>query len=106
MRHTFNEVGLTFTKRFRCACGRRLTSGGEKSWRVKTSRASAPPVVKDHSIKTWFASPRLRHSEKPEAAREIIQRLFDGPYAELFARKHTVGWDCFGDQLPSGQDML
>ena len=25
MRLTFNEIGLTFTKRFRCACGRRLT---------------------------------------------------------------------------------
>jgi hypothetical protein len=25
MRTTFQEIGLTFTKRFRCSCGKRLT---------------------------------------------------------------------------------
>lgn len=55
------------------------------------------PPVKDHSIKTWFEAKRLRHSEKPEEARRIIERLFDGPYVEMFARKLTPGWTCLGN---------
>lgn len=57
------------------------------------------PVVKNRSIPTWFEAPRARHSEKPEGAREIIRRICDGPYAELFARKHVEGWSCFGDEI-------
>jgi N6-adenosine-specific RNA methylase IME4 len=39
------------------------------------------------------------HSQKPEEFRQIIERLYDGPYLELFARKKTKGWTAWGDQL-------
>jgi N6-adenosine-specific RNA methylase IME4 len=42
-----------------------------------------------------------KHSEKPEEVHRIVERAIDGPWVELFARKHVnrPGWDCFGDQL-------
>lgn len=39
------------------------------------------------------------HSEKPEEFRKIIERLYDGPYLELFARRQVPGWTCWGDQV-------
>ena len=39
------------------------------------------------------------HSEKPEEFRHLIEKLYDGPYVELFARKETEGWTCYGNQM-------
>jgi N6-adenosine-specific RNA methylase IME4 len=42
---------------------------------------------------------RGRHSEKP-LMHESIERLVDGPYIELFARKKTrPGWDFWGNEV-------
>jgi N6-adenosine-specific RNA methylase IME4 len=57
------------------------------------------PVVKNRGVKTYFEAKRLRHSEKPEEARQIIEKLCDGPYVELFARRHAEGWECHGNEL-------
>ena len=59
------------------------------------------PKVKNHGIPSWFKAPRLRHSEKPEEARSIIQKLADGPYVELFARRASPGWTCLGNEMLS-----
>ncbi len=40
-----------------------------------------------------------RHSQKPEAVQDRIERLCDGPYLELFARRHRPGWTCVGNEL-------
>lgn len=37
------------------------------------------------------------HSQKPKGARAIIERLYDGPYLELFGRERVEGWTVFGD---------
>jgi N6-adenosine-specific RNA methylase IME4 len=39
----------------------------------------------------------LEHSEKPEDLRRIIERLYDGPRIEMFARRATPGWATFGN---------
>lgn len=39
------------------------------------------------------------HSEKPELVHKMIERLYDGPYGELFARKNRRGWSCYGNQI-------
>lgn len=39
------------------------------------------------------------HSGKPEDFRKIIERLYDGPYLELFARRQVKGWTCWGNQV-------
>ena len=38
------------------------------------------------------------HSEKPPEFRTLIERLYDGPRIELFARAQVQGWDTWGDQ--------
>ena len=44
-------------------------------------------------------APRLAHSAKPEAVQDGIERLVDGPYLELFARRQRPCWTCWGDEL-------
>ena len=36
------------------------------------------------------------HSEKPKEFRTIIERLYDGPYLELWSRHKARGWDVLG----------
>lgn len=37
------------------------------------------------------------HSAKPETFRKMIERMYDGPYLELFGREHVKGWDVVGN---------
>ena len=39
------------------------------------------------------------HSEKPKAFRTHIERLYDGPYLELFGRRPVDGWTVYGNQF-------
>lgn len=42
----------------------------------------------------------LRHSQKPNSAREkIIELCGDIPRIELFARQRVEGWDCWGNEI-------
>lgn len=56
----------------------------------KRLRADVPSV---------FFAPRGRHSEKPDEFYTLIEKLFPGPYVELFARRHRPGWTCMGDEV-------
>jgi N6-adenosine-specific RNA methylase IME4 len=40
------------------------------------------------------------HSEKPEEVRRRIERLFPGPYLELYGRKPIAGWTVWGNEIP------
>lgn len=42
------------------------------------------------------------HSAKPDDVYKKIERLYPGPYAELFARQERPGWTCFGDEIAKG----
>ena len=55
---------------------------------------------------TWFEAKRGKHSEKPQIARDIIEKCFDGNKIELFARKKesnllTKDWDVWGNEVES-----
>lgn len=39
---------------------------------------------------------RREHSRKPEEAYSFLERLTDGPRAELFSRQRRPGWDSWG----------
>ena len=63
--------------------------------------------VKFKAQPSWLFAPFLPpHSHKPEEQFAVIQRLSDGPYLELFARRRTHGWDCWGNEVPGGSDLL
>jgi N6-adenosine-specific RNA methylase IME4 len=44
-------------------------------------------------------APVREHSEKPDEVYRRIERLFPGPYLELFARKQRAGWKTWGDEV-------
>jgi N6-adenosine-specific RNA methylase IME4 len=47
-------------------------------------------------------APVGEHSEKPDEAYRRIERLFPGPYLELFARKPRDGWTVWGNEIKRG----
>jgi N6-adenosine-specific RNA methylase IME4 len=40
-----------------------------------------------------------QHSEKPDEVYRRIERLYPGPYLELFARKPRDGWTVWGNEI-------
>jgi N6-adenosine-specific RNA methylase IME4 len=61
------------------------------------TRGHAP--VKFRGQGTWMYAPVQDHSHKPEEQYAVIERLSDGPYLELFARRRQLGWFCWGNEL-------
>jgi N6-adenosine-specific RNA methylase IME4 len=64
------------------------------------TRGRISPKVKN--VRSTFTAPAGEHSAKPDEFYEIVERMYDGPYVELFARRQREGWKCFGNQLPNG----
>lgn len=50
-------------------------------------------------LKNCVETGRLRHSQKPEVFRGLIERTTPGPYLELFARVRAPGWYSWGNQV-------
>lgn len=66
------------------------------------TRGKAP--VKFKSQPTWFNAPVQDHSHKPEEQYALIERVSDGPYLELFARRRppsTADWSVWGNEIDS-----
>jgi N6-adenosine-specific RNA methylase IME4 len=65
-----------------------------------------PPKRREAFPSSVIAAPQqTRHSAKPEVFLDLIERLADGPYVELFARRARFGWDYWGDQSLGTADM-
>lgn len=73
------------------------------------------PALKNRSERDWIidesgleiispssadilAAPRREHSRKPDETFARIERMFDGPYLELFARESRPGWESWGNE--------
>lgn len=50
-------------------------------------------------VRQGILEPRREHSRKPDCVRHRIERLVNGPRADLFSRQDRNGWDCYGDQI-------
>lgn len=61
--------------------------------------------AKDRHWSTWFEATRLKHSEKPQIARDLIEKCFNGSKIELFARKKSDGWDVWGNEIESDIEL-
>ncbi len=53
----------------------------------------------DRSQRSWLEAERGRHSHKPAAFRNAVERVSPGPYLELFGRELVEGWTVFGDEV-------
>ena len=56
------------------------------------------PAYRSRSERNLIVAPVREHSRKPEAMHDQIERLFHGPYCELFSRQQRPGWDAWGNQ--------
>jgi N6-adenosine-specific RNA methylase IME4 len=66
------------------------------------TRGKAP--VNFRSQPTWINAPMQDHSHKPEEQFAVIERISDGPYLELFARRRppsTRPWFVWSNQIDS-----
>lgn len=61
-----------------------------------------PPKERESNIVT---APRRKHSEKPDAFYDKVERVSPGPYVELFARRARFNWDYWGDQSLGTAEM-
>jgi N6-adenosine-specific RNA methylase IME4 len=61
------------------------------------------PVLKDRSVRDFLFAPRREHSRKPDEQYDRIQRMFDGPYLEMFARQAWPNWASWGNQTDKFQ---
>lgn len=50
------------------------------------------------SIRNLIVAPVREHSRKPDELRANAEKMFDGPYCELFARESAPGWASWGNQ--------
>ncbi|MFW8744753.1 MT-A70 family methyltransferase [Mesorhizobium japonicum] len=60
------------------------------------------PMVKFHGQLSVFREPRLEHSRKPQEIVQKLERMFDGPYLELFARERPnslANWSVWGNEI-------
>jgi len=54
---------------------------------------------------TWWEWARGRHSEKPQAFLDMVERVSPAPRLELFARTQRLGWDTWGNEALCHVDM-
>jgi N6-adenosine-specific RNA methylase IME4 len=63
------------------------------------TRGSPPRLAADvHQV---VMTPVGEHSEKPEEVARRIERLYPGPYLELFARRPRERWAVWGNEVAS-----
>ena len=61
------------------------------------------PHRKNADVRKLIIAPRREHSRKPDEIYTRIERLCEGPYLELFARRQYLGWDhLISDEADSG----
>ena len=54
----------------------------------------------------FIISPRRTHSRKPDEQYAKVERLYPGPYLELFARQRWPSWTSWGDQVDLFQPAI
>lgn len=47
---------------------------------------------------TWWEWNRGKHSAKPEAFLDLVERVSPAPRLEMFARRDRLGWDTWGNE--------
>lgn len=59
------------------------------------------------SVHSVIMSPIMKHSQKPQEARDrIVQLVGDVPRVEMFAREADKGWDTWGNQAPDPVELF
>ena len=59
-------------------------------------KAKIPPHLRESNV---IMAPANRHSAKPDAFMEMVERVTEGPRLELFARTPRPGWNAWGNEI-------
>lgn len=59
-------------------------------------KVAIPAALREPNV---VLAPRSRHSAKPAAFMELVERVTTGRRVELFARETRLGWDSWGNEL-------
>ena len=104
---TYKTIGFTWVKRNRRTpgwfCGLGFYTRANAELCLVATKGS--PSRMSASVRQIVESPVARHSEKPEEVRARIERLYGGPYLELFARRRAPNWDAWGLEAPTDSDL-
>jgi N6-adenosine-specific RNA methylase IME4 len=101
----YSTCGFTWVKQKRSGDG---LHKGQGYW----TRANAElcllaikgkPTRISEDVHQVVLAPVGEHSAKPEEVRHRIERLFEGPYLELYGRKLVDGWTVFGNEIRRDQ---
>lgn len=71
---------------------------------VVAVRGNPPRLAKMPASVITTASPK-RHSAKPPIWQDYIEMVSPGPYLEMFARRHRLGWHVWGNEVESSIEM-
>lgn len=101
----FKYVTVAFVWRKITKNGKQVSNLG--AWTMKNceicllgTRGTMRKYKKSNSVQQLFSCERTKHSKKPDCTRDYIKQLFGNlPCIELFARQHTDGWDCWGNEI-------
>ena len=56
--------------------------------------------------RSWWEWPRGRHSEKPDAFLDMVERISPAPRLELFARDQRLGWASWGNEALNHVELV
>lgn len=65
--------------------------------------APIPAALRERNI---IEATRGRHSEKPDAFMDMVERVSPEPRIELFSRRARFGWDTWGNQSLGGMELI
>lgn len=60
------------------------------------------PAIRESNVLT---AARGRHSAKPDAFYDLVERVSPAPRLELFARTKRLGWDSWGNEVDSDVEI-
>ena len=68
------------------------------------THAHSSRTKRDRITTSWFQWPVGEHSEKPDEFYRLVERVAQGPYMDVFARRAREGWASVGDAI-DGRDI-
>jgi N6-adenosine-specific RNA methylase IME4 len=86
----------------------RVRTRGQGCWTTANAEicfiaTKGSPLRLAFDVRQVVFAPVGEHSAKPEEVRRRIERLFPGPYLELYGRKPVPGWTVWGNEIPREQ---
>jgi N6-adenosine-specific RNA methylase IME4 len=63
------------------------------------------PKRLNNDVSQLIISPLGRHSAKPPETHDLIERLVEGPFLELFSRNKREGWHHWGNEIESDIEL-